>query len=102
MKQSHSFLTYYFTHDGLSERVLLAVYLHVQDLFDSCEGGFPLMNSAWNKFISFFYSPNLEENIEGGSKDSVTPPTLICSLTFKTIYSVLLNLGVLAVGLPQR
>ena len=42
--------------------------------------------------ISFFYSPNWTKLLQEGSKDPVTPPTSICSLSCKAIYSILLNL----------
>ena len=76
---------------------LLAVHFDVQDLFDSCEGGlissdkfcFQQIYSNMPLFTilqhSFFYSPNLEKAIAGGSNDSVTPPTLIYSVAFTTV-----------------
>ena len=75
----------------------------ISDLFDSCEGHFLPFNSFYNQFnvkCNFFqyYSilssipQNWKKVLQEGSKDPVTPPTSICSLSCKTIYSTLLNL----------
>ena len=75
----------------------------IWDLFYSCEGYFLPFNSFCNKFkvkCNFlqYYSilssipPNWRKILQEGSKDPVTPPTSICSLSCKTIYSILLNL----------
>ena len=75
----------------------------ISDLFDSCEGHFLPFNSFCNKFnvkCNFlqYYSilssipQNWKKLLQEGSKDAVTPPTSICSLSCKAIYSILLNL----------
>ena len=75
----------------------------ILDLFDSCEGHFLPFNSFCNKFnvkCNFlqYYSilssipQNWKKLLQEGSKDPVTPPTSICSLSCQTIYSTLLNL----------
>ena len=75
----------------------------ILDLFDSCEGHFLPFNSFCNKFnvkchFLQYYSilPSIPQNwkklLQEGSKDPVTPPTSICSLSCKTVYSTLLNL----------
>ena len=75
----------------------------IWDLFYSCEGHFLPFNSFCNKFnvkchFLQYYSilPSIPQNwkklLQEGSKDPVTPPTSICSLSCKTIYSTLLNL----------
>ena len=75
----------------------------ILDLFDSCEGHFLPFNSFCNKFnvkCTFlqYYSilcsipQNWKKILQEGSKDPVTPPTSICSLSCKTIYSMLLTL----------
>ena len=75
----------------------------IWDLFYSCEGHFLPFNSFCNKFnvkCNFlqYYSilssipQNWKKILQEGSKDPVTPPTSICSLSCKTIYSMLLNL----------
>ena len=75
----------------------------ISDLFDSCEGHFLPFNSFCNKFnvkCNFlqYYSilssipQNWKKVLQEGSKDPVRPPTSICSLLRKTIYSTLLNL----------
>ena len=75
----------------------------ISDLFDSCEGHFLPFNSFCNKFnvkCNFlqYYSilssipQNWKKVLQEGSRDPVTPPTSICSLSCKTIYSMLLNL----------
>ena len=75
----------------------------IWDLFYSCEGHFLPFNSFCNKFnvkCNFlqYYSilssipQNWKKILQEGSKDPVTPPTSICSLSCKTVYSTLLNL----------
>ena len=75
----------------------------IWDLFYSCEGHFLPFNSFCNKFnvkCNFlqYYSilssipQNWNKVLQEGSKDPVTPPTSICSLSCKTIYSMLLSL----------
>ena len=75
----------------------------ISDLFDSCEGHFLSFNSFLTKFnvkCNFlqYYSilssipQNWKKVLQEGSKDPVTPPTSICSLSCKTIYSMQLNL----------
>ena len=75
----------------------------ISDLFDSCEGHFLPFNSFYNKFnvkcnflqyhsIISSIPQNWNKLLQEGSMDPVTPPTLICSMTCKTIYSMLLNL----------
>ena len=75
----------------------------ISDLFDSCEGHFLPFNSFCSKFnvkCSFlqYYSilssipQNWKKLLQECSKDSVTPPTSICSLSCKAIYSTLLYL----------
>ena len=75
----------------------------ISDLFDSCEGHFLPFNSFCSKFnvkCSFLqhYSilssipQNWKKLLQECSKDSVTPPTSICSLSCKAIYSTLLYL----------
>lgn len=75
----------------------------ISDLFDSCEGHFLPFNSFYSKFnvkCSFlqYYSilssipQNWKKLLQECSKDSVTPPTSICSLSCKAIYSILLHL----------
>ena len=75
----------------------------ISDLFYSCEGHFLPFNSFGNKFnlkcnflqyysILSSISQNWKKLLQEGSKDPVTPPTSICSLLCKTIYSMLLNL----------
>ena len=75
----------------------------ISDLSYSCEGHFLPFNSFCNKFkvkCNFlqYYSilssipQNWKKVLQEGSKDPVTPPTSICSLSCKTIYSMQLNL----------
>ena len=75
----------------------------ISDLFDSCEGHFLPFNSFCSKFnvkCSFlqYYSilssipQNWKKLLQECSKDSITPPTSICSLSCKAIYSTLLYL----------
>ena len=75
----------------------------ISDLFDSYEGHFLPFNSFCSKFnvkYSFlqYYSilssipQNWKKLFQECSKDSVTPPTSICSLSCKAIYSILLYL----------
>ena len=75
----------------------------ISDLFYSCEDHFLLFNSFYNQFnikFNFFQyhsilssiPQNWKKVLQEGSKDPVTPPTSICSLSCKTIYSTLLNL----------
>ena len=75
----------------------------ISDLFDSCGDHFLPFNSFYNLFnvkFNFFqyYSilssipQNWKKVLQEGSRDPVTPPTSICSLSCKTIYSTLLNL----------
>ena len=75
----------------------------ISDLFDSCVGHFLTFNSFCNKFnvkCSFlqYYSilssipQKWKKLLQECSKDSATPPSLICSLSCKAIYSILLNL----------
>ena len=77
----------------------------ISDLFDSCEGHFLPFDSFCNKFnvkCSFlqYYMcsilssipQNWKKLLQECSKDSATPPTSICSLSCKAIYSILLNL----------
>ena len=79
----------------------------ISDLFDSCEGRFLSFESFRNKFnikCNFlqYYSilssipQNWKKLLQESSKDPDTPPTSICSLSCKAIYSILLNLE----GLP--
>ena len=79
----------------------------ISDLFDSCEGHFLSFDSFRNKFnvkCNFlqYYSilssipQNWKKLLQESSKDPDTPPTSICSLSCKAIYSILLNLE----GLP--
>ena len=81
----------------------LAGIKQISDLFDSCEGHFLPLNSFGNKFnlkcnflqyysILSSISQNWKKLLQEGSKDPVTPPTSICSLSCKTVYSTLLNL----------
>ena len=63
----------------------------ISDLFDSCESHFLPFNSFCNKFnvkCNFLYYSilssilqNWKEVLQEGSKDPVTPPTSICSLS---------------------
>ena len=75
----------------------------ISDLFDSCVGHFLTFNSFCNKFnvkCSFlqYYSilssipQKWKKLLQECSKDSATPPSLICSLSCRAIYSILLNL----------
>ena len=75
----------------------------ISDLSYSCESHFLPFNSFCNKFnvkcnflqyysILSSISQNWKKLLQEGSKDPVTPPTSICSLSCKTIYSMQLNL----------
>ena len=75
----------------------------ISDLSYSCEGHFLPFNSFCNKFnvkcnfLQYYSIPssipqNWNKVLQEGSEDPVTPPTSICSLSCKTIYSTLLNL----------
>ena len=75
----------------------------ISDLFDSCEGHFLPFNSFCNKFnvkCNFlqYYSilssipQNWKKVLQEGSKDPVTPPTSICSLSCKTVRCLTLKI----------
>ena len=75
----------------------------ILDLFDSCEGHFLPFNSFCNKFnvkCNFlqYYSilssipQNWKKVLQEGSKDPVTPPTSICSLSCKTVRCLTLKI----------
>ena len=116
----------YFNHTINTQRNILARKLmileqhwyqvgikQVSDLFDFCEGHLLPFNSFCNKFnvkCNFlqYYSilssiPQIWKRLlQEGSKDPVTPPTTISSLSCKAIYSILLNLEYLPPPISEK
>ena len=75
----------------------------ISDLFDSCVGHFLPFKSFCNKFnvkcsfLQYYSIPSSipqkwKKLLQECSKVSATPPSLICSLSCKAIYSILFNL----------